>query len=555
MYLRLLQVLALTILINSCSTESGNSLRQKISLDGKWNFALDSSQVGINDRWFDKTLPEVVQLPGTLDENGKGIPNTNTGETMRLSRELVFEGWSWYRKIITIPPEWQVKDIRLIMERAKPSTLWIDSVMAGTNNSILAPQLYNLSPLIKPGSHSITILINNGRGSVPMGITGSHAWTEHTQTNWNGIIGEFCLEAYNPDHIESVKVYPDSSLKSILVKTRIYSAGNNEIKAVINLRADSWNSLKKHNIRQRSFPVVLKPGMNELELNYRMGNRTILWSEFNPALYKLSIKLSEKELADTASVNFGMRKFTTKGTRFTINGAVTFLRGKHDACVFPLTGHPPMDVESWRKVFRIAKSYNINFYRFHSWTPPEAAFEAADIEGIYMQPELPFWGGFSKTRNADLNEFLMRTGENILESYGNHASFVMFALGNELSGDQEVMKDFLTHFRSIDNRPLLAYGSNNYLGSRGQAEREDYYAGCRIGPDTDTTYNTHIRASFSFADAYDGGYINGRYPSTALNYSGAISKCSVPAISTEVGQYQIYPNYDEIKKYTGVLKP
>ncbi|MCX6333777.1 MAG: beta-glycosidase, partial [Bacteroidia bacterium] len=65
----------------------------------------------------------------------------------------------------------------------------------------------------------------------------------------------------------------------------------------------------------------------------------------------------------------------------------------------------------------------------------------------------------------------------------------------------------------------------------------------------------HIRASFSFADAYDGGYINGRYPSTTLNYSGAISKCTVPAISTEVGQYQIYPNYDEIKKYTGVLKP
>jgi len=39
------------------------------------------------------------------------------------------------------------------------------------------------------------------------------------------------------------------------------------------------------------------------------------------------------------------------------------------------------------------------------------------------------------------------------------------------------------------------------------------------------------------------------------NYSGAISKCTVPAVGTEVGQYQIYPNYDEIKKYTGVMKP
>ena len=364
MFSRLLTVLILTVLVNSCSTGPGNSLREKISLDGEWNFALDSLQTGITERWFDKILPESVRLPGTLDENGKGIINTNTGETMRLSRERIFEGWAWFRKNITVPPEWQGKTIRLKMERTKPSTLWIDSMMAGTINSILTPQVYDVSHLLTPGPHSITILINNGRNSVPQGIKGSHAWTDHTQTNWNGIIGEFYLEAVNPDHIESVKVYPDSSLKSILVKTRMYSAGNDDKKAVIKLKADSWNSLKKHNVRQRSFHMVLKPGINELELNYRLGKRTVLWSEFNPALYNLSVALSEKELTDTSTVSFGMRKFTTRGTQFTINGAKTFLRGKHDACVFPLTGYPPMDVESWRRVFRIAKSYSINFYGF-----------------------------------------------------------------------------------------------------------------------------------------------------------------------------------------------
>jgi len=126
--------------------------------------------------------------------------------------------------------------------------------------------------------------------------------------------------------------------------------------------------------------------------------RLCFWSEFNPALYRLDVTFKGKKLLDNTTLNFGMHKFSTQGTQFTINGIKTFLRGKHDACVFPLTGHPPMDVESWQKVFRIVKSYNINFYRFHSWTPPLAAFEAADIEGIYLQPELPFWGGFSKKR-------------------------------------------------------------------------------------------------------------------------------------------------------------
>lgn len=553
--MRLLSLLALALFINACSAVPEHSIREKISLGGEWSFSLDTLQSGINERWFDKDLPETVKLPGTLDENGKGIINNNHQETMRLSRERTFEGWSWFRKSITIPAEWQGKNIRMIMERTKPSIVWVDSTKAGTSNFILTPQIYDLSSLLTPGSHSVTILVNNGRGSVPQGITGSHAWTDHTQTNWNGIIGEFCLEASNPDYIESVKVYPDSNLKSILVKTKVYLSGDEERKAAISLKAESWNTPEKHSSGKKAFNVILKPGLNEMELNYKMDNKPALWSEFNPALYNLSVTLSGNKIKDTASVSFGMRKFKTSGTQFSINDAVTFLRGKHDACVFPLTGHPPMDIESWRKVFRIAKSYNINFYRFHSWTPPKAAFDAADIEGIYMQPELPFWGGFRKNDNSGLNNFLLKTGENILESYGNHASFVMFALGNELSGEQEVMNDFVRHFKSVDNRPLMAYGSNNYLGYMGQAKGEDYYAGCRIGPDTDTTYSTHIRASFSFADAYDGGYINGRYPSSDLDYSRAILKCTVPAISTEVGQYQIYPDYDEIKKYTGVLKP
>jgi hypothetical protein len=539
----------------SCVNRSFESLRYTMLLNGSWQFAMDTARIGIAEKWYAHSLPDSVNLPGTMDENNRGILNTNRGETMRLSREKMYAGMAWYRKEVTIPENWRGKTIRLIMERTKPSQVWVDTVLSGSSNDILTAQYYDLSAGLTPGKHYITILVNNGEGSVPRGITGSHAWTEHTQSNWNGIIGKFYIEAFNQFHIENVQVYPDIEKKNILVRINIYSKEVNGEKANILLNASAWNTGKKHNIPERAFPVTLNSGENIVELTYRMGNNVRLWSEFDPALYKLAVTLKERQVLDNASVDFGMRKYSTLGTRFTINGLKTFLRGKHDACVFPLTGHPPMDVESWRKVFRIAKSYNINFYRFHSWTPPAAAFEAADIEGMYLQPELPFWGGFRKDRNTDLNEFLLKEGDNILESYGNHASFVMFAFGNELSGDLDVMKEFVSHFRSIDSRHLLSYGTNNYLGTRGQVEGEDYYTGCRVGADTDTTFSTHIRGSFSFADAYDGGYINSRYPSTNLNYSGAISKCTIPAMGTEVGQYQVYPNYDEIKKYTGVMKP
>ncbi len=538
----------------SCRSGSFVSLRNRIDLGGEWQFAMDTSGEGVASGWYTKQLSDSVVLPGTMDENKKGIPNTSRNETMRLSRELMYAGKAWYRKVVDIPGGWEGRHISLIMERTKPSAVWVDSTMAGSNNNILSAQEYDLSSYLTTGKHTLTILIDNGKGSVPDGITGSHAWTEQTQGNWNGITGSFYLEASDPTYIGNVMVYPDIKSKKIKVSIKVFDSRGNNGKKEILLRAYSWNTKKAKTLPERSYPVSLSPGENIIDVTYRIGSRIQLWSEFDPVLYKLVVTLQDNGETDNKSVDFGMRSFATGGTQFTINGIKTFLRGKHDACVFPLTGHPPMDLDGWLRVFRIAKSYNINFYRFHSWSPPAAAFEAADIAGIYLQPELPFWGRMEKDNN-ELNTFLLKEGDHILKDYGNHASFVMFALGNELSGDLQVMKDFLKHFRSVDNRHLMAYGSNNYLGFRGQAEGEDYYAACRVGADTGNSYSTQIRGSFSFADAYEGGYVNGRYPSTSVNYAGAISKCTVPAIATEVGQYQIYPDYDQIKKYTGVMKP
>lgn len=546
--------LLLFLSLISCS-KSNEPVRDVIDLSGTWRFSADTAKTGITSQLYNRQLPDEVRLPGTLDENNKGLINTNKQETMHLSRELMYSGMAWYQKDVTIPENWSGKYIRLVMERTKPSQVFIDGRPAGSNTDLLTPQIYNLSEYLSPGPHKITILINNSNNAVPEEITGSHAWTEHTQSNWNGIIGKFCLEALDQVHIENIQVYSDIMLKKINVRLKISNPSGIKGNTDITIKADGWNTSKIHHVAAKKYSVDLRRGDNQVEFTYEMGKNARLWSEFDPALYKLSVTMKNKKVLDRMESTFGMRKFSTDGTQFTINSIKTFLRGKHDACVFPLTGHPPMDVESWRRVFRIAKSYNINFYRFHSWTPPLAAFEAADIEGVYLQPELPFWGSFGTNRNSGLNSFLIKEGDHIFENYGTHASFVMFALGNELSGNFDTMKELVAHFRGIDNRHLIAYGSNNYLGFRGTVDGEDYYAACRVGADKDTTLSTQIRGSFSFADAWEGGYINGRYPSTDVTYTGAIKGTRVPSVGTEVGQYQVYPDYDEIKKYTGVMKP
>ncbi len=520
-----------------------------LSLHGSWALSLDTAAT-FNTAMLSTPAGDTMHLPGTTDRAKKGFRNDDYSETNNLSREYSFTGKALYAKQVTIPAQWQGKSISLLMERTKPTTVWVDGHEAGSNSSVSTAQRYDLSALLTPGQHTIYIMVDNSRHAVPEQVySSSHAYSESTQTNWNGIIGDFRLEAQDRKHIDGIRVSTDIDNKTATVDILLSEPSEG---SEISLFAQSFNTPKAQ--RSATLRTKIEDGNRRQTITIPLGDDAQPWSEFSPVLYRLSVSLlSGGELRDFKTATFGLHEFKTDGRQFTINGKKTFLRGKHDACVFPLTGHTAMDVDSWRHYFRTAKQYGINHYRFHSWCPPEACFEAADIEGIYLQPELPIWGTINEGDDRLLG-FLLEEGRNIQRAYGNHPSFVMFGIGNEMQGAQPLHM-LVDAFKENDNRQLIASGSNNFLGTNGPADNDDYFTTCRVGKETPGTFDTEARASFSFADADDGGYLNHTYPNTSMDFSQAAAKCSIPVISHETGQFQIYPDYSEMRKYTGVLKP
>lgn len=527
--------LILTLALFACQPKES---RESISLAGTWELRLDSAMV-----------TEQVQLPGTTDTNQKGFPNTDRDETTHLARLFHYQGKAWYQREVSIPNNWEGKEIWLTLERTKPTQIWVDGTFAGSSNDISTPQTYELSSYLTTGKHTLTIMVDNGLSVPPQLLENSHAYTESTQTNWNGIIGEIKLETRPSFHIRQIQVAPHADTKTADVSILLNNPSQEPTHVRIQIKMEAFNTSQRHNIHFQKDTTI---GQEAISLHIPMGKDALTWSEFAPSLYRLTAEVKGDHIYDSQSTTFGLRDFNTKGTQFTINGLTTFLRGKHDACVFPLTGHVPMDTTQWRRYFHIAKAYGINHCRFHSWCPPEACFIAADLEGFYLQPELPFWGTIER-KDTTLVNFLTKEGLHIQEAYGNHASFVMMAIGNELYGDQEVMVEMIDRFRAEDGRHLYASGSNNYLGYKGPATSDDYFTSCRIPGDN--TFDTHTRGSFSFADAEDGGYINHTYPNSIMSFEPAIKRSTLPIIGHETGQFQAYPNYEEIKKYTGVLKP
>ena len=444
---------------------------QSISLAGEWNVELGKSGSAFakSKRASQGEVKRAI-LPGTIDTNHLGFAPKDTMEATHLTRLYAYKGAARYSRTINIPKDWKKKPVELFLERTRPTWVYVDGELVDSCNFISTPQCYLLPKKVKPGKHLLEIVVDNGRGVPDLVYGSSHAYTEDTQTNWNGIIGEIRLEVKSEER--GVK------------KQRSVSEG----------------------------------------------------------------KANSNVLPDFA------KDFHIEGTHFYANGHRIFLRGKHDAAVWPLTGHVEMSVEGWMKYLGTCKEYGINHVRFHSWCPPEAAFVAADSLGIYLQPELPFWGSFDK-KDERLMAFLHQEGVNILREYGHHPSFRMMALGNELWGDIDKMKEFVDDFRKIAPDKYYTFGSNYYLGYQGIKEGMDYFTTCRIGGEGWGKYNTHTRGSFSFADAYDGGMINHFHPNSTMNFDEACDKAGIPIISHETGQFQTYPDYREMKKYTGVLHP
>lgn len=507
----------------------------RIDLSGTWGFQLDATdfeRAFENSGAFKNLLDDKVILPGTTDSNKKGVLTTNK-PVNRLSRYYEYVGPAWYQKDVVIPESWQGKSIELELERILwISSLYVDGKLVDTFKSFSTPHTYDLSKLLRPGKHRISVCVDNRVG--PEFDRWSHAFSEYTQTSWNGIVGRMELRAYDPVNIKDIQIYPDVDKKQARVVYTIENIINKKINGILDLSAVTVNAAVKHSVRAIKIPFSGSEKVIKGEVILPMGKDVQLWDEFSPVLYDLKANLSVVEdgqqYASTKSMLFGMRKFGYDGSKFTLNNRNIFLRGTLECAIFPLTGYPDMTVEVWLRICNIVKSYGLNHIRFHSWCPPEQAFIAADQTGILLQVELPFWGEATK-KDDPLSLFLHDEMAKILKAYGNHPSFAMLCMGNELRGNFDVMADLVDFGKATDPRHL-------YSGStaRKNLEQDQFYVSHVTSAGAITTYGA-------------------RGPQTDYDLRKGYDVLRVPGVAHEVGQRAVYPNFEEMKKYTGLLYP
>lgn len=523
------------------------------NLSGEWSAFLDE---GKSDA-YPAAFPDRITLPNTTSAARLGRLNAEKSHGC-LTDLYKFEGYAWFSRKITVTREQADQNLTLVLERTRKTAVFVDSKKLGEYCSLCTPHRYLLDG-ISEGEHTLTVCVDN----TDYPTRGGHLTSPDTQTNWNGITGEIALLSFK-SYPEFVKIIPNFADNSVTVSAEI--SGRKSGKAHIRI----FDNTAEYGNADADFS-------DTLECTVTLSDNVPKWSEFSPALLNLEIAIGE----DARVLKFGFRELKAEGRKLLINGNETFLRGKHDGLVFPKTGYAPTDAEAWLNVLRTAQEYGINHYRFHTCCPPEAAFAAADMLGIYLQPELPFWGTVPDAPDAEF-EFLKTEGFRILKEFGHHPSFVMMSLGNELWGSHELLNGLLGEYKREFPDKLYVQGSNNFQFVPCVLENDDFFSGVRL-----STHDRLIRGSYATCDAPQG-HIQTNSPNSSHSYDKMIDPeilsedgngdsgeimiqygtemrrvkfeawelliPKVPIISHEVGQYVIYPDYREIAEYTGSLQ-
>ncbi len=529
---------------------------RRIGLDGEWKIQIGGGPYTQEELTAELKEPEdKIQLPGSLQEQGYGNEiNKDTPwvqslydrlweqrKEYRCGQESGFKvpftaqpkrhytGQAWYYKNFRITnddgngkEESAMQAFFYIERTGWKSSLWLDGTYMGSLTGLCAPHEYELGAL-KEGEHTIVVCVDNS-WQLPYRPDG-HGVSDALGGTWNGMAGEIYIE-----------LQPAVYIKEIRIDTDIDKKEAGFLVSICNRTAEA--EYAKICLSGEEKEVLAGPGITKASITKRYKEGAALWDEFHGNLYTESIAVHSRYGISERKERFGFRKLETKAGRFLLNHRPAYFRGNHLGGDYPLTGYMDTSRAYWEERMGAIKEWGMNFIRFHSYCPPETAFEVADEMGIYLQVECGMWNVFNS--GIPMLGILEEETERILKSYGNHPSFVFLSPSNEPGGDWlEPLTDWVRRQKEKDNRRLYTVQSGwPYPVTPDKITGTDYIYFHRSGE-----------------GLKPGGTIRNSQGWYGKDYRESLLGVKYPVICHELGQWCSYPDFDVIDSFQGFLQP
>lgn len=449
----------------------------RLSLDGKWKFAYadrpddrdtDFYRPDVDDSdWDSIPVPSVWQMHGHDRPIFVNItypwwgPNGLGEDAQPPAAPTRFNPVGQYRRTFTVPRGWAGRRTFLHFEGVKSAHyVWINGELVGYAEDSFTPAEYDITPHLKSGTNQIAVEVYRFSDG---------DWLEdQDMIRLSGIFRSVYLYSTPEVHLRDFKLdtplsddYTAAEL-SVTAHVRAYGDRSEGGYAVETQLYDSrGHAVWSRPLRQAVDLASAAPGADVTVRASRAVPEPRLWSAEHPNLYTAVLRLRDPagKVIETLSHRVGLREFALKDGLMRINGQPVSFRGTNRHEMHPDSGmtltraHMAKDIE-------IIKRMNMNSVRTSHYPNNPLWYELADEYGLYLVDEtnLETHGirGEYPGNHADWTKACVARAQNMVHRDKNHASVVIWSLGNEAGGGSTfvAMHDWI---KSYDPTRVIQY--------------------------------------------------------------------------------------------------
>jgi beta-galactosidase/beta-glucuronidase len=426
-------------------------------LNGRWQFqylgAPHAAPAGFETVEFDSSDWDAIPVPSNWQMLGYGRPNyTNVNYPYPVDPPYVPDDnpTGLYRRTFYLPETWAGRQVELVFEGVDSAYyVWVNGQKVGYSQVPHLPAEFDITGLVQPGENTVAV-------EVFQWSDGSYL---EDQDMWrlSGIFRDVYLVATPQVHLQDVRVrtlldgaYRDAVL-DVQVKVQNRAA-----------RAAGAYCLTAKLLDAAGEVVFEQPIQSALTLNggeqAGVGAQIAvkaprLWSAEDPYLYSLLLTLTGPDgtMLEVEHFRTGFRQVEIKGGVFYVNGAAIKMQGVNRHETHPDLGHA-VSYDSMVKDIVLMKQHNINTVRTSHYSNDTRWLDLCDEYGLYVVGEADLEAhGFNPIGNwdypashPDWKEAHVERAARMFERDKNHASIVMWSLGNEsgFGPNIQAMADF-----------------------------------------------------------------------------------------------------------------
>ena len=422
--------------------------REKISLNGDWNYIVDVQEEGYYDYRMNPTpwgffLNAKPQKPEDLVEYdfdlapAMQIPSDWNTKDERL---FFYEGTVWFKKSFSYTKKPGKRAILYFGAVNYEAIVYLNGKKLGRHEGGFTPFNFDVTDIIKDGENFVIVKVDNKRRkeNVPTQI---FDWW-----NYGGITRDVYL-------VETDDVYIENYSLS-LIKTNDPKLKYREIAFSANL-----NQKIAGKAVEISFPELkLKQSFTTNSDGAVSGVLKVksleLWSPENPKLYAAELKLDGKTLTD----EIGFRTIETKGKQILLNGKPIFLRGISIHEEKPNGGGRANSVQDAETLLGWAKELGCNYVRLAHYPHNEYMVRTAERMGILVWSEIPVYWTIDWENAATLANAKNQLRDMIARDR-NRANVIIWSIANETPhGDarERFLAQLAQYARSLDSTRLIS---------------------------------------------------------------------------------------------------